>query len=244
MPPPVSDPETPQKKGELCPLEAMLRGIGEPESWLMDCSLPPAAWELPPPLEEDAGGELGSLEEAVTDCAETSPAASSLGSWAHKFERADAALTAAEAQMGRGCGEESPERAVALDGDLLMEEDGKWMVALKAALAPRPPRRGETGGQPKGRQRAPKPTQGLPPTKGGQKKPGPAAGKGTAAPTGVGATAQGSAAGKKPHCPSSPRDQEEDEVQVVKVQPGSVTLPTRVKEQRYERDDQRQKRSR
>ena len=32
LPPPVSDPETPQKKGELCPLEAMLRGIGEPES--------------------------------------------------------------------------------------------------------------------------------------------------------------------------------------------------------------------
>ena len=49
-PPPVSDPETPRKKGEL---EAMLMGIGEPESWLMDCSPPLAAWELPPPLEED-----------------------------------------------------------------------------------------------------------------------------------------------------------------------------------------------
>ena len=60
--PPVSGPETPRKKGELCPLEAMLRGIGEPESWLMDCSSPAAAWELPPPLEEDAGGELGLLE--------------------------------------------------------------------------------------------------------------------------------------------------------------------------------------
>ena len=86
--PPVSAPETPRKKGELCPLEAMLRGIGEPESWLMDCSPPPAAWELPPPLEEDARGELGSLEEAVTDCAEPSPAASSLGSWADECERA------------------------------------------------------------------------------------------------------------------------------------------------------------
>ena len=52
-PPPVSDPETPQKKGQLCPLKAMLMGIGEPESWLMDCSPPLAAWELPPPLEED-----------------------------------------------------------------------------------------------------------------------------------------------------------------------------------------------
>ena len=58
-PPPVSGPEKPRKKGELCPLEAMLRGIGEPESWLMDCS--------PPPLEEDTGGELGWLEEAVTE---------------------------------------------------------------------------------------------------------------------------------------------------------------------------------
>ena len=59
LPPPVSAPETPRKKGELCPLEAMLRGIGEPESWLMDCSPPPAAWELPPPLEEDAQGGAG-----------------------------------------------------------------------------------------------------------------------------------------------------------------------------------------
>ena len=218
----VPDPGTPWKKGELCPLEAMLRGVGEPESWLMDCSPPPAAWELPPPLEEDAGGELGSLEEAVTDCAEPSPAASSLGSWADECERADAALAAAEAQMGRGCGEESPEGAAALNGDLLTEEDGEWMVALKEALAPQ---LGETGGQPKGRQRATKAIQGPPPARGGQKKPEPAAGKGTAAPTGVGAAAQGSAAGKKPHRPSSPRDQEEDKVQVVKVQPGSVTLP-------------------
>ena len=99
-PPRVSDPETPRKKGELCPLEAMLMGIGEPESWLMDCSPPPVAWELPLPLEEDTGGELGSLDEAVTDCAEPSPAASSLGSWADECERADAALAAAEAQMG------------------------------------------------------------------------------------------------------------------------------------------------
>ena len=141
--------------------------------------------------------------------------------------------------MGRGCGEENPEGAAALNGYLLMEEDGKWMVVLKEALAPRPPRPGETGGQPKGQQRATKAVHGPPPTRGGQKKPEPAAGKGTGAPTGVGAAAQGSAAGKKPHRPSSPRDQEEDEVQVVKVQPGSVTLPTRVKERWYERDDQR-----
>ena len=95
-----------------------------------------------------------------------------------------------------------------------MEEDGEWMVALKEALALRPPRPGETGGQPKGRQRATKAVQGPPPTRGGQKKPEPAAGKGTAAPTGAGAAAQGSAARKKPHRPSSPWGQEEDEVQV------------------------------
>ena len=125
-----------------------------------------------------------------------------------------------------------------------MEEDSEWLVALKVALVPQPPGPGETGSQPKGRQGAPKPIQGPPLTKGGpQKKPGPAAGKGTTAPTGVGATAQGSAAGKKPHRPSSPRDQEEDEVQVVKVQTGGVTLPMRVKERPYERDTQRQEAS-
>ena len=102
----------------------------------MDCSPPPADWELPPPLEEDTGGELRSLDEAVIDCAEPSPAASNLGSWADECEWADAALAAAKAQMGQGCAEESPEGAAALDGDLLREEDGEWMVALKAALVP------------------------------------------------------------------------------------------------------------
>ena len=120
-----------------------------------------------------------------------------------------------------------------------MEEEGEWLVALKEALALRRPRPGETGSQPKDWQRATKAVQGPPPTRGGQKKPEPAAGKGTAAPTGAGAAAQGSAAGKKPHRPSSPRGREEDEVQVVKVQPGKVTLPTRVKERRFEPDDQR-----
>ena len=217
----VPDPGTPRKEGELCPLEAMLRGVGELESWIMDCSLPPAAWELPPPLEKEARGELGSLEEVGAECTEPSPAASSLGSWADECERADAALSAAEAQMGQGCTEERPESDTTLDRDLLMEEDGEWRVALKAALALRLLRLAETGGQPKGRQGAPKPIQGPPPTKGGQKKPRPAAGKGTAAHTGGGAATQGSAAGKKPRCPSSPWDQEEDEVQVVKVQTGA-----------------------
>ena len=117
----------------------------------------------------------------VAEGTEPSPAASSLGSWADECEWADAALAAAEAQMGRGCAEGSPEGDAALNGDLLMEEDCEWMVALGAALAPRPPQLAGTGGQPKGWQGAPKPIQGPPPTKGGQKKPGPAPGKGTAA---------------------------------------------------------------
>ena len=100
----------------------MLRGVGEPESWLMDCSLLLAAWELPPPLEEEARGELGSLEEAVAEGTEPSPAASSLGSWADECERADSALAAAEAQLGRGCMEEIPESDTAPDRELLMEE--------------------------------------------------------------------------------------------------------------------------
>ena len=73
--------------------------------------------------------------------------------------------------MGRRCVEESSEGDAALDGDLLMEEDGEWMVALKAALALGLPQPAETDSQPKGRQGAPKPIQGLPPTKRGQKKP-------------------------------------------------------------------------
>ena len=91
----ISDPGTPRKRGELCPLEAMLLGVGEPESWLMDCSPPLAAWELPPPPGEEMEGELGSLEEVEAAFTEPSPATSSLGSWADKCERADTALAAA-----------------------------------------------------------------------------------------------------------------------------------------------------
>ena len=62
-PPLIPDTGTPRRRGELCPLEAMLLGVGEPESWLMDCSPPPAAWELPLPPGEEMKRELGSLEE-------------------------------------------------------------------------------------------------------------------------------------------------------------------------------------
>ena len=144
----------------------MLLGVEEPEPWLMDCSPPPAAWELPPLQGEELGGELGSLEEVGAAFPEPSPAASSLGSWADKCERADAALATAEAQMGWGCPEESLEGDTALAGDLLGEEDCEWLAALGAAIAPPQPRLEGAGGQPLGRQEAPKPIQGPLPAKG------------------------------------------------------------------------------
>ena len=179
-------------------------GVGEPESWLMDCSPPPVAWELPLPLEEEMEGELGSLEEVGADFTEPSPAASSLGSWADECERADTALTAAEAQMGRGCTEDSPSPGLA-EG-----EDGEWVAALGAAIAPLPPQLAGAGGQLPGWPGAPKAIQGPPPAKGDQRKPGPAPGKGTVAPKAGEASTQGASAGKKPHYPSSPWDPDED----------------------------------
>ena len=82
---------------------------------------------------------MGSLEEVGAAFTKPSPAASSLGSWANECERADAALAAAKAQMGRGCPEESLEGDTALAGDLLEEENWEWLAALGAAIAtPRP----------------------------------------------------------------------------------------------------------
>ena len=60
----------------------------------------------------------------MTDClTEPSLAASSLGSWAHECERANTALAAAEAQMGRRCPDEGLVDDTATTGDLLEEED-------------------------------------------------------------------------------------------------------------------------
>ena len=59
------------------------------------------------------------------------------------------------------------------------------------------------------------------------------------APKAGGAANQGAPGGRKPRRPSSPGGPEEDEIQVVKVQKGGLTLPTRVKERQYDRDDQR-----
>ena len=67
-------------------MEAMLLGTGEPESWGMDWAPPPAARELPPPLGEGLGAELGSLEEIEAAFTEPSLAVSSLGSWADECD--------------------------------------------------------------------------------------------------------------------------------------------------------------
>ena len=123
-------------------------------------------------------GELESLEEVGADFTEPSPAASSLGSWADECELADTALTTAEAQMGRGCTEESLEGDTALAGDLLREDDCEWVAALGAAIELPPPWLTGAGGQLPGRQGAPKPIQGLLPARGDQRKPGPAQGRG------------------------------------------------------------------
>ena len=59
------------------------------------------------------------------------------------------------------------------------------------------------------------------------------------APKTGGPAPKGAPAGRKPRHPSSPWGQEEDEIQVLKVQKGGLTLPARVKERQYNRDDQR-----
>ena len=53
------------------------------------------------------------------------------------------------------------------------------------------------------------------------------------------AATQRAPVGRNPRCPNSPRGPEDDEIQVVKVQKGGLTLPARVKERQYDRDDQR-----
>ena len=167
----------PRRGGELCPLEAMLLGMGEAESWFMEWAPPALAWELLPPGEE-LGAELGSLEEMGAAFTEPSLAASSLGSWADECERADAALGAAEAQMGRGCPDESLGDDTATARDPLEEEDWEWLTALGVATVPPPPHPVGTVGWPLGRQEAPKSVQGPPPAKGAQRNPGSAPGKG------------------------------------------------------------------
>ena len=63
-------------------------------------------------------------------------------------------------------------------------------------------------------------------------------GKGVVNPKVGGAVIQGAPTGRKPRRPCSPPGPEEDKIQVLKVQRGGLTLPARVKERQYDRDDQ------
>ena len=82
--------------------------------------------------------------------AEPGPATSSLGSWADECERAEAALAAAEAQMGRGCADEDTDGAIATAEGQLDEEDWEWLAVLEAATAPLRPRPAEAVDQQEG----------------------------------------------------------------------------------------------
>ena len=217
-------------------MEAMLLGTGEPESWVMDWAPPAAAWELPLLPGEELGAELGSLEEIEATFTEPSPAVSSLGSGADECERADAALAAAEAQMGRGCTNESTEGVTATAETQLDEEDWEWLAALEAAKAPLRPRPAEAVDQPPGKKGALKPTHGPPPVGGAQGSPAAGTGKGVVTPKAGGPATRGAPARRKPRRPGGPRGLEEDEVQVLKVQKGGLTLPPRVKERQYDQE--------
>ena len=48
---------------------------------------------------------------------------------------------------------------------------------------------------------------------------------------------KGAPARRKLRRPNSPRGPEEHEIQVLKVQKGGLTLPSRVKDRQYDRDD-------
>ena len=180
---------------------------------------------------------MGSLEEIEAAFTEPSPAVSSLGSWADECERADTALAAAEAQMGKGCTDANTEGVTAIAEAQLDEEDWEWLAALEAATAPLRPRPAEAVDQLPGKKE--KPVHGPPSVRGPQRSPAAVMGKGVVAPKAGGLATKGAPARRKHHRPSGPRGQEEDEIQVLKVQKGGLTLPARVKERQNDRDDQR-----
>ena len=180
---------------------------------------------------------MGSLEVIEAAFVELSLAASSLGSWADECEQADATQATAEAQMGRGCTDEDTEGAIATAEGQLDEEDWERLAALEAATAPLRPRPAEAIDQPPCKKEAPKPTHGPLPVKSAQRSLAVVTGKGVVTPKAGGSAAEGATTGRKPSRPSSPRGQGDDEIQVLKVQRGRLTLPARVKERQHDRDD-------
>ena len=136
---------------------------------------------------------------------------SSLGSWADECERANAALAAAEDQMGRtGEGHETDASLAAAEARM-EKEDREWLAALEAAMALLHPRQQGPENQPpnKGRATRQKHQPPLPNGVRGTKEGTPAVKPGDQA-VGEFTTRSGT------HCPSS-TEGEVDEIQVVGV---------------------------
>ena len=151
----------------------------------------------------------------------------------------DGAMAAAEAPVGRRHADQGPSGAVAAAAAQMEKEDPAELLAeLEAAMAPLQPRSVEGVSQPASKKKAPKQAQGPPPAKGAQGSSRAAAGKGMSLPRAEGPAAKGANTGRKPRGPSAAKEQEEDEIQVVRVQKGELTLPARVKERHYDRDNQ------
>ena len=121
----------------------MLTSFGNSDAWAMDWAPPPAVWELPPPAEADLRAELGSIEVIEAALADLDPSESSLGSWADECERADAALAATEAQLGRTGDRPEMDAALAAAESWMEKEDRELLVVLEAAMAPLHPHQPE-----------------------------------------------------------------------------------------------------
>ena len=86
--------------------------------------------------------------------ADLDPSESSLGSWADECERADAALAATEAQLGRTGDRPEMDAALAAAESWMEKEDRELLAALEAAMAtlhphpPPPPNRSQRTGLP------------------------------------------------------------------------------------------------
>ena len=72
------------------------------------------------------------IEAALADL---DPSESSLGSWADECERADAALAATEAQLGRTGDRPEMDAALAAAESWMEKEDRELLAALEAAMA-------------------------------------------------------------------------------------------------------------
>ena len=90
------------------------------------------------------------IEAALAD---PDPSESSLGSWADECERADAALAATEAQMGRKGERQEDNTSLAAAEAQMEKEDRELLVTLEAAMAPLRPCQAGPEGRPPSKKR-------------------------------------------------------------------------------------------